>query len=794
VGGVLDPVPHRTIVGREAELEAIEAAFAAGTRLVTLTGLGGIGKTTIAAAIADRGIGIGQGPILFVDLSPIVRVDDVLPAIAAVLGVTGSDPDRLETAVVATLRRRPTVLVLDNVEGVAEAREIVGKLLEGTDQLQILATSRIPLAITDERRIPVAPLDLPSSADDIDRTGAGRLFLQRARERGGLRLVTADDAASIAGICRRMDGVPLALELAAAWTGLLSPRAILRRLEGERLTLAGTRGGRHDTMARVVETTLDLLEPDDRLSFEALSIFVAPFDELDARAMIDRDDVLPVLRRLEASALVQPQVERDGEPRFRILETVRAVGSARLARRDDADAIESRFVAQAARRAQGAADALRDVDSSDALAWMTAELPNLQAASALAVRRGDAESAVQLAMTLATHGVRAGNARQCLAALRVALAMGPVSAGVRSEALCAVLNLSAMTGEEADIVAIGREAIDLAEAAGDARREARALIALGSFGPHADAERVLRDAIVFSEAIGYAWATLTATLNLASLYAGDGRWSAALDAFRDAAGVAAATGDEEGRAFADAMQADLLAKLGRAEDALALAVAASDRYRVVWPQGAMRVSALSIRATCEVLTGRPTTALRTLADACAVARAAESDIAVAEVVEAGLHVLADRRPNLAARLGGFLAARDAAENPPRPAHPVTIAAVARVRRALGPRPFERLEREGRSVAGWTLLGEVESAVLELARSELQASAEFGSLTPREVEVLLLVGRGRTDGEIAEELGMRPKTASVHVANIKSKLGLDTRIEVALRARELSTVDGRSKHA
>jgi ATP/maltotriose-dependent transcriptional regulator MalT len=350
--------------------------------------------------------------------------------------------------------------------------------------------------------------------------------------------------------------------------------------------------------------------------------------------------------------------------------------------------------------------------------------------------------------------------------------------------MCAVVNLCVMTGEGADLVAMCREAIDLARAAGDGRREARALIALGSYGPPEDGERLLTETIEFATAIGYTWATLAAMDNLAALRAQRGEWRGALALLEQSFAIATDAGDTDGVGFTLSAMADLAAKLGQLEEAYALAMRGSAAYRVAWPRSAALAGSLAVLATCESLTGRHREALGTLVEACTTAELAESTVAIADVLEAAVHVLAESAPELVARLGGRLAVHDAAGERARAGSPITIAALGGARRALGARRFERAEASGRVADDWTLLGEAKAAATSLGLDVARVKVEYGSLTRRETEVLGLLAEGRTDGQIGAELRMSAKTASVHVANIKSKLGVDTRIDAGMRAREL----------
>lgn len=777
VGSDVDPV-----IGRAGELAAIVASLA-GSRLVTLTGLGGIGKTTLASEVA-AGWRPDHPAAAFVDLSAITDPQEVSVAIAASLGLTGTNRHGALPAVIDALARRPRLLVLDNFEHLLPARDIVRELHDRTDPTRILVTSRAALGLAGERTFPLEPLALPDGAADVETAGASRLFLRRARERGRLGTLDPADLEAVAGICRRLDGVPLAIELAAAWSRVLSPRAILRRLDEQRLPLADDDRGRQATMDRVLASTLDLLAPADRDAFEQLALFVVGFDERDARALVGIDNVLPLLRRLEAFALVRADVEADGEPRFRMLETIRATAATRFDARTDAPAIRRRFVEQSAAHAQEAADALRDVEPEGALAWMTREAPNLRVALELATSLPEPALAVQLAMTLATHGVRAGNAFESLRRLRAAMALGPVPPGIRSEALCAIINLCWMTGDPVDVGALGGEAVALARQAGDPRREARALVALGSFGPPEVAVETLTAAIDVATRIGYQWALNAAMDNLATVHADAGRWKAALELLERSAEAARRCGDTGGLGYTLAAMADLDAKLGRREAALTLAAEAARLNQETWPNSDVLAGTLATLATCQMLNGLETASVATLVEAADMVERAGTRRSAADVLEAAVVVLARRKPAIATRAAGGVAAFDRTGERPRSPSPVTLDALAELERALGPRRFADERSAGSATGIDELLIEVRTVAEAARRREERLRVEFGSLTSREVDVLGLLARGRSDVEIGKELGMSAKTASVHVGNIKGKLGVQTRVEAAMRAQAL----------
>jgi predicted ATPase/class 3 adenylate cyclase len=358
------PVPATPLVGRDDDLERLRAAVSRpGVRLVTLTGPGGVGKTRLslaAAAALDHAFPHG---VFFVALAAVRDADVMWKTLAGDLDVDGDGP----AAVIEHLRDRRMLLVLDNLEQLDGAGEVAAALLAAAPGLVVLATSRGPLHVQGEHEFPVPPLEIPRDTDPDAVAGcaAVRLFAQQAgMVRPGFA-VTADNAADVAAICRRLDGLPLAIELAAARVRLLAPRALLARL-GNRLGLATAEAGRplrQQTLRNIVAWSYDLLSPGAAEVFRRMSVFAGGCD-LDALAAVagtgnGEPDPLEALAELHDVGLITVTEDADGEPRLGMLETIREYALERLEADDDPDGARRRragYYAGVAERARGRID------------------------------------------------------------------------------------------------------------------------------------------------------------------------------------------------------------------------------------------------------------------------------------------------------------------------------------------------------------------------------------------------------------------------------------------------------
>jgi len=384
----LPPAPNRTI-GREADVEAITRRIRAdGVRLLTLTGPGGVGKTRLAveaarAMQADFGDGAG-----FVSLAALERHEDVASAMVAALGIVVLSGETAARAVTRYLAPKRLLLVVDNLEHVLAAAPFIGEVVTACPTLAVVATSREPLAVQAEVRYPVETLAAPDAV---------ALFGERAHAHDPAFRLDDDDAADVAEICRRVDGLPLAIELAAARCALLSPAEIRRRLD----TVLGAPGPRdaperQRTLRATIDWSHELLDEREQACFARFAVFSGGATVQAAEAVTGAD--LDTLERLVAKSLLVRSRAADGATRLLMLETVRAYAGERFAALPDADEVRERHYVHFLTVAQrhGGQRAQRSGNGPAHAAALDAEADNLAAAFAWATDERDAERALGL--------------------------------------------------------------------------------------------------------------------------------------------------------------------------------------------------------------------------------------------------------------------------------------------------------------------------------------------------------------------------------------------------------------
>ncbi len=328
------PIPPTTLLGREREMtDLLEMFHAPGTQLVTLTGTGGVGKTRLALEVGRHLSPDFSDGVVFVDLAPIKDANLVASTVATAFGLRLMGGNEVDELLAGVLKHLKLLLLLDNFEQVLDASPLLAKLLAVSPSLKILVTSRAPLRLRAEHEYLVSPLQLPAVdsrllADDTAAYGAVALFVDRARSvKPGFDL-NASNIDAVVEICRRLDGIPLAIELAASRVRVLPPKSLLDRLAQRLPLLTGSLRDlpqRQQTLRDAIGWSYDLLPPPEQALFRRLAVFAGGWTLEAAESVLGHDigcDVLDGLALLFDHNLIQQQEMPDGSSRYRMLETL----------------------------------------------------------------------------------------------------------------------------------------------------------------------------------------------------------------------------------------------------------------------------------------------------------------------------------------------------------------------------------------------------------------------------------------------------------------------------------------
>ncbi len=407
------PSARTSFIGRDAEMLEVRRLLAM-TRLLTLTGAGGCGKTRLALEVARDLQGAYADGVWLVELAPLSEGALVPQAVGAALGVREQPGRPLTDTLSDALRTKEMLLVLDNCEHLIDAcAQFVDRLLNSCSHLRVLATSREPLGVAGEANWVVPSLSLPDAQDpltveELERHESVRLFIERARYRQPAFALTSHNARAVAEICRRLDGIPLAIELAAARVGSLAVEQIASRLRDPlKLLTGGTRIAlpRQQTLRGALDWSYELLSEPEHKLFARLSAFAGGW-KLEAAEVvgpgggIEEDDIVDLLGKLVDKSLVVAEVVRDGSVRYRMLEPVRQYALEWLQESGEADAVRSRHAALFLALAEEAEPELRGARQVLWLGQLENEQDNLRAAMAWLLERGESEQAARLGWAL----------------------------------------------------------------------------------------------------------------------------------------------------------------------------------------------------------------------------------------------------------------------------------------------------------------------------------------------------------------------------------------------------------
>ncbi len=496
------PIQMSSFLGRERELAEVTALMET-TRLLILTGPGGTGKTRLSLQIGARLTERFPDGIFFVPLSPLRDPELVPGTIAQELGLPERGGLSPMAALIDHLRQRKLLMILDNFEQVTDAAPRISELLAAAPGLAVLATSRSALRLYGEREYPVPPLGIPdlrqaATAASLSQYEAVTLFIERAKAVKPSFEVTNDNAPAVAEITARLDGLPLAIELAAARSNVLSPQAMLARL-GHRLDIlsggARDRPERQQTLRGAIDWSHDLLTDDERGLFRRLAVFVggARLDAVEA-IHVDEDLDTPIfdgLASLVEKSLLRQVASADGEPRFLMLGTIREYAIERLDEAGTGPELRRRHAEYFSALAREAAPHLLAKDKRQWLDQLEAERENLRAAVDWVVETSDTATALRIVAHLWRFAHMRGYLAEATERMRRALAMPGVADHPleRADALEAAGGLAWWRGDFDDAQANYEACLELRRGLGDRKAEAEALynlsFALGPFSGRA---------------------------------------------------------------------------------------------------------------------------------------------------------------------------------------------------------------------------------------------------------------------------------------------------------------------
>ncbi|HSZ39198.1 MAG TPA: LuxR C-terminal-related transcriptional regulator [Trebonia sp.] len=804
------PSQATSFVGRTAELAELRALVSGGSRLVTIAGPGGIGKSRLALqAAADAVDGPGDG-VWFVELAPVAEPGLVPRSAAAALRISEAPGQPVLDTLIGAVGDRDLLLVLDNAEHVLDAAAVLADaVIRSCPRVSLLVTSREPLGISGEHVFRVPGLEVPPAglADpgQLSAFESVQLFAEHAAlQRRGF-IIDDANAAEVAAICVRLDGIPLALELAAARLGTLSPPEINARLDQRfRLLTTGSRTAlpRHQTLRALIDWSYDLLTPEERSVFSRLSVFAGGWTLNAAEAVacgggVAEWEVLDLLAALVSKSLVQAEMIH-GSTRYRLLETIRHYAAERLAQRSGSDLRDAR-VAHRDHYLSLVETAAPETPGPDEARWLDrieVEFDNVRAALAFSIADPEsAEPGLRLAAGLRSFAYMRGHSGEVLEALGALIGRpdSRQSARCLARALAADCHLLNYFGGNPDIPSMAAEAITIARSLADDDLSADALGALNWYSFfHGDLPAALAradEAVALARAAGRTRLIVT-TLGARAVFKGEsGDLDGSFADQQEVLSIARVNGDNFVLALTlanlgvDRVAAgDFPAALTYLQDALGVADAHGYQSLSAAIQanlGSAYLTAGDVASGRRLLVGVLDTAQASgekthvyhAIFGLAVAECAEGDPAVA----ATLHGAADNQYEQAGKVFEAIESKMRANDHDR------------LLVTLGRGAFDAAYLRGRALSQADAIALALStaqpdpgpapAVTVPAARRASADSPAGPLSARERQIMALLAGGASNAKIAETLFVTPNTVRTHLDRIRDKTGARNRAEL-----------------
>lgn len=736
------PAEFTSFIGRNAELHEILRLFHQ-SRLITLAGPGGVGKTRLAIqAVAQTAENYADG-ICFIDLGALHEADLIATTVCESLGLSAQNVGAPGTILVEYLSTRHLLLILDTCEHLVDAcADLTEHLLRAAPRLTILTTTRIPLNIPGEHVLGIGPLtcEPPAAADEPELSEAARLFADRATAVAHDWRLTTTNLQPVHRLCERLDGIPLALELAAAHVRTLSAEQILARLDHRILEVPSRRGrrGRHQTLDATIGWSFELCSPQEKLLWARLSALTGDFDldiveHVCADGQLPLHDVVATLSSLVDQSIVLRTGSQD-DARFRLLDTVREFGARELERRGERDTLRSRIADWLVENAE---QARRDLSTGAQVGWLdwyAREQHQIREACDHLLRGGRHEEVfLTVARLIAMHGL-IGEARYWAGrAFPDTTASGE---GLTMRALFIVMH------DEADAARpLLDRAAALAESTGDEPLKGYIALVDGIAGLFAGQLAEARTRLEEGRAIHAGLETRDVLVPLGPVFI---------------AVVAALQGDFDG-----------------AVEQTAAVVAAGAEAGELWA----RSYAEAVWGMTLMLSGEPSAGLLRLREALRVKHDLDDMLGIALALEFyGGCLLNLGTPEAAARLIGSVedARTVSGISMFGPQHTLIREIMEQqCRDALGEEVFDAQRRIGHQIGLERTLAGI------LAESDPPAPAQSvpEPLTKREYEIARLVSQGLTNRQIAERLGIAKRTVDTHMENILTKLAISSRVQI-----------------